>query len=276
MKYMYFNSSCSYAGLANLLYSEGIDTEDFVIANAIYLPYLLVKDGTFYLAGPMLQSKEIFDIYLNALGYEFIEENYDKEDVLKILEAADKNYMLGVNIAQGNKHAIIFHEYKDNRFRFINNKYDDSDEPDEFNWTAEELKERLDEVTQLAHLEKCDAKDVDMEESLLKSIENLGALKKDIINFSKREITKEELRESMNMLFRAALLDLVTMFILIEEDKLMKRTQKLQKEYIGVIKKGKESLVLEKEMDVDSLVDVLNEWERLMKNNLKEYREERI
>lgn len=273
MKYMHFNSSCSYAGLANLLYSDGIDTEDFVIALAIDLAYLLVKDGASYLAGTMLQSKEIFDIYLNGIGYEFIEENYDKDEVLKILEASDKNYMLGVNIAQGNKHAIIFKEHKDNEFRFINNKYDDSDEPDEFLWTAEELKKRLDEKIFLAHLEKCDVKDVDMEEPLLKSIENLGALKEDIINFSKREISKNELRESMNTLFRAALLDLVTMFLLIEEDKLMKRTKKLQKEYINVIKKGKESLVLEKEMNISGLVDVLNEWERLMKNNLEEYRE---
>lgn len=273
MKYMHFNSSCSYAGLANLLYSDGIDTEDFVIALAIDLAYLLVKDGASYLAGTMLQSKEIFDIYLNGIGYEFIEENYDKDEVLKILEAGDKNYMIGVNIAQGNKHAIIFKEHKDNEFRFINNKYDDSDEPDEFLWTAEELKKRLDEKTFLAHLEKCDVKDVDMEEPLLKSIENLGALKEDIINFSKREISKNELRESMNTLFRAALLDLVTMFLLIEEDKLMKRTKKLQKEYINVIKKGKESLVLEKEMNISGLVDVLNEWESLMKKNLKEYRE---
>ena len=273
MKYMHFNSSCSYASIANLLYLDGIDTEDFVIALAIDLAYLLVKDGASYLAGTMLQSKEIFDIYLNPLGYEFIEENYDKDEVLKILEASDKNYMLGVNIAQGNKHAIIFKEHKDNRFRFINNKYDDSDEPDEFVWTAEELKKRLDEKTHLAHLEKCDVKDVDMEEPLLKSIENLGALKEGIINFSKREISKNELRESMNTLFRAVLLDLETMFILIEEDKLMKRTKKLQKEYINVIKKGKESLVLEKEMNISGLVDVLNEWERLMKNNLEEYRE---
>lgn len=273
MKYMHFNSSCSFAGLANLLYFEGIDTEDFVIALAIDLAYFLGKDGASYLAGTMLQSKEIFDIYLNVLGYEFIEENYDKDNVLKILEAADRNYMLGVNIAPGNKHAIIFHEYKNNRYRFINNKYDDSDEPDEFTWTAEELKKRLDDETYLAHLKKCDAKDFDIEEPLLKSIENLRALKKDIINFSKREITKQELRESMNTLFRAALLDLETMFLLIKEEKLMKRTKKLQKEYIALIKKGKDSLVLEEEMKISSLVDVLNEWERLMKENLKEYRE---
>lgn len=57
MKYMHFNSSCSYASIANLLYLKGIDTEDSVIAKAINLPYILLKDGGTYLAGPMLQSK---------------------------------------------------------------------------------------------------------------------------------------------------------------------------------------------------------------------------
>ena len=181
--------------------------------------------------------------------------------------------MLGVKIAPSNKHAIIFHEYKDNEFRFINNKYEESDKPDEFAWTAELLAERRDEKTHLPHLKKYDAKDVDMEDPLLKSIENLDAFKNDIINFSKRVITKQELRDSMNTLFRAALLDLVTMFILIEENNLMKRRKKLQKEYIGAIKKDKESLELEKGMNICGLVDVLNEWECLMRKNLKAYRE---
>lgn len=273
MKYMHFNSSCSYASIANLLYLEGVDTEDYKIAKAINLPYLLLKSDGVYETGPMLQSKEIFDIYLNGLGYEFIEDTYNKDEVLKILEAADKNYMLGANIAQSNKHAIIFHEYKDDVFSFINNKYEASDESDEFIWTAEELKERLDDETFLAHLEKYEAKKVDMEELLLESITNVGALKEDIINFSKRVITKQELRESMNTLFRAAILDSVAMFEFIGEDGLVERTKALQKEYICVIKEGKESLVLEEDMDADGLVDALDEWKQLMKKNLKEYRE---
>lgn len=81
---------------------------------------------------------------MNGIGYEFVEEKHCKGDVLKTLKASDENYMLGVNISKGNKHAIIFLEYKNNVFSFINNKYEESDEPDRFTWAAEELKERLD------------------------------------------------------------------------------------------------------------------------------------
>lgn len=271
MKYMHFNSSCSYASIANLLYLKGIDTEDYIIAKTINLPYILLKDEGAYLAGPMLQSKEIFDIYLNCLGYEFIEKNYDKEDVLKTLEAADKNYMLGVNIAPGNKHAIIFLEYKDNRFSFINNKYEESDEPDRFTWAADELRERLDEETHLAHLEKVSAKKADLKEILLASIKNLNSLKEDINSFSKKEITQLELRESMNTLFRAAILDSVSMLELLGENVLLKRARAIQKEFITVIKEGKENLVLEEEMDISSLADVIDEWKLLMKKNFQEY-----
>ena len=87
MKYMHFNSSCSYAAIANLLYLKGIDTEDSVIAKAIHLPYILLKDGGAYLRGPMLQSKETFDIYLNSIGYEFVEKKHCKDDVIKTLKA---------------------------------------------------------------------------------------------------------------------------------------------------------------------------------------------
>lgn len=273
MKYIHFNSSCSYAGLANLLYLKGIDTEDYIIAKTINLPYILLKDEGAYLAGPMLQSKEIFDIYLNGLGYEFIEKNYDKEDVLKTLEAADKNYILGVNISPGNKHAIIFLEYKNNVFSFINNKYEESDEPDRFTWAAEELKELLDEETHLAHIEKISAKKLDLKEILLASIKNLNSLKEDINNFSKKEITQLELRESMNTLFRAAILDSIAMFELLGEDALLERTKAIQKEFITVIKEGKENLVLEEEMDISGLQDLLDEWKSLMKKNLQKYNE---
>ena len=273
MKYMHFNSSCSYASIANLLYLKGIDTEDYMIAKAINLPYILLKDGGAYLAGPMLQSKAIFDIYLNSIGYEFVKEKHYKNDVLDILKEANENYMLGVNISMSNKHAIIFIEYKDNVFSFINNKFEESDEPGRFTWTAEELMDRLDEVTHLAHLEKISAKKVDLKEILVESIKNLGTLKEDIVNFSKKEITQFELRESMNSLFRAAILDSAAMFELIEEDVLLTRTKEIQKEFITVIKEGRERLVLEKEMDISGLADVLDEWEYLMKKNLREYEE---
>ena len=41
MKYMTFNSSCTYAGLANMLMERGIDVEDYEIALEMKLPFLL-------------------------------------------------------------------------------------------------------------------------------------------------------------------------------------------------------------------------------------------
>ena len=65
MKYMTFNSSCSYAGLANLLSFYGIDTEDRKIALDMDLPFLFdCKDG-YYSSGPMLQGGKWFNLYLS-------------------------------------------------------------------------------------------------------------------------------------------------------------------------------------------------------------------
>ena len=47
MKYMTFNASCAYAGLANILERFGIETEDREIALAMGLPYLFAKEGEY-------------------------------------------------------------------------------------------------------------------------------------------------------------------------------------------------------------------------------------
>lgn len=76
MKYMHFNSSCSYAGLANMLAFLGFETEDYQIALDIKLPFLIHFDpetGS-YRAGAMLQSKEWFELYLRPRGFCYKEE----------------------------------------------------------------------------------------------------------------------------------------------------------------------------------------------------------
>jgi len=60
MKYMHFNSSCPYAGLANLLELQGVETEDYKIALEMNLPYFLRRDVItgYYQSGSSLQSAE--------------------------------------------------------------------------------------------------------------------------------------------------------------------------------------------------------------------------
>ena len=66
MKYMTFNSSCSFAGVANMLESRGLDFQDYEVALGMELPYIVAKDDGGYMAGSMLQEKKystLMDIF---------------------------------------------------------------------------------------------------------------------------------------------------------------------------------------------------------------------
>ena len=63
MKYMTFNSSCSFAGVANMLESKGLDFQDYQVAAGMELPYIVARDNGGYIAGAMLQEKKYFDIF---------------------------------------------------------------------------------------------------------------------------------------------------------------------------------------------------------------------
>ena len=71
---MTFNFSCSYAGVANMLEQYGVDASARSIAMSMKLPYLFsCRDGA-YMAGPMLQSAEWFNLFLHPIGFEMIEK----------------------------------------------------------------------------------------------------------------------------------------------------------------------------------------------------------
>ena len=72
-KYMTFNSSCSYAGLANMLLRYGVDTQDREIARDMKLPFQFAYEEDEYRAGPMLQGAQWFNLYLHPRGLEMRE-----------------------------------------------------------------------------------------------------------------------------------------------------------------------------------------------------------
>ena len=107
MKYMSFNSSCSYAGVANMLEQYGFDTEDKIIAIDIGLPYLFSYKNGVYLAGPMLQTAEWFNLYLNPRRFSMSETVIPKNEVCRFFQNT-KCAMIGVEVSDGNKHAVVF------------------------------------------------------------------------------------------------------------------------------------------------------------------------
>ena len=81
MKYMTFNSSCSFAGIANMLERMGYAYEDYQVAAGMELPYIVARDNGGYIAGAMLQEKKYFDIFLKkAEGFFVFEGNKELRD----------------------------------------------------------------------------------------------------------------------------------------------------------------------------------------------------
>ena len=268
MKYMSFNSSCAYAGITNMLEQYGIDTEDRIISAEIGLPYLFSYENGAYSAGPMLQTAEWFNLYLKPRGLSMNETVVSKGEVCGFLQKAECA-MVGIEVSEGNKHAVVFNGMENGQYRFINNKWEQSEEPDRLVLSEEELLRRLDDTAAVAALQKIEAGAVDIKKYFEKSVEVLARLKSDLAVFCSKERQPQELRDAMNTLFRAVLLDGITMLELIGQAELCERLRSVQREFLNVMKEGK-AAVLKERIPFDVLVDVIDEYSGLIKEKIGE------
>lgn len=236
MKYMTFNSSCSYAGLANLLALHGVDTDDRTIALSMKLPFLFAQEGEDYLAGPMLQTGAWFDLYLNPRGFHLAERTVPAGQAAELL-AGQKAAMLGIRTEQG-KHAVVYIGTEAGKLRFLNNKRADDPALEEFLLTAEELAARLDETVVIAALEPVPPQAVDLVERMRQSIPVLCANVEEICALCAAPQPVSALRARTNSLFRPLLLDGITMLGLIGETELADRLTALQRELLDALRQS--------------------------------------
>lgn len=258
MKYMHFNSSCPYAGLANQLKLLGYDTEDTEIALKMNLPYLIDYDANnkCYLAGAMLQSKKWFDLYLNPLGYQYIEKTYSKETLLTHLE---QGMMFGISINEFQKHAVIFLEInRKSEYVFINNKWENSLENEYLHFEKHELLDRLPDKIIVGRINKCPRKKISFIPFFQDSIKIWRKLQKDINEFVYTEHTSNELINSMNQLFRPLLVDSLAMMKLLNNQEISNKIINTQSSYLNSIKK-KQTLTLNNEFDCSQFDLVIDE-----------------
>lgn len=264
MKYMHFNSSCSYAGLANMLALQDFDTEDYKIALDMGLPYFLRYDeeSKRYQAGPMLQSAEWFNLYLKPRGFCYIEKLLNRDEVLAELQPGS---MLGIQVTPQSKHAVIFLGEEKAVYKFLNNKWEASEEPDYLELSAEECLERLPEQVVVGCLEPCVAEQVDLPPYYEEALTNWEKLRRELHQFLSEARSPQALRESMNRLFRPLLLDGLSMAKLLEERELEECLAKLQINYLAAVRKNQEVRLADEfeceEIDraVDRLVQVIKE-----------------
>ena len=241
MKYMTFNSSCAYAGVANMLAQHGADTDDRAIALGMRLPYLFAREGDAFLGGPMLQSARWFDLFLRPRGFRLVEEPVPAADAANHLRRL-KTAMLGVQVEDG-KHAIVYTGCQGDALIFLNNKHAADPTPAEFRFTPDDLVRRIDPVTMIATLAAIPPEPADFtglfEQSVRVLRENVAAIRR----LAEHEATPAGLRAQLNPLFRPLLLDGVTMLGLIGEDALAARLTALQRALLIALRQDPEQPV---------------------------------
>jgi len=265
MKYMTFNSSCSYSGLANLLSFYGVDTEDRDIALRMQLPYLFSFQDGCYLSGPMLQGAQWFDLYLNPLGFDFSECRLGREEVCAQLQTGCPA-MLGLRVSTERKHAVVFTGLENNKFQFINNKWRNSPEPETLSLTEEELLARLDGSAVIGRLENSAPTSVDFRPYLEESARVLQSLQKKLNDFCAQEQSVSSLRAAMNNLFRSLLLDGVTMLELLGET--AEPLKEIQTQFLRAVRENRPA-VLAEVLDMPRLNVAVDEYGKLIVKHME-------
>lgn len=270
MKYMTFNSSCSYAGIANMLEQYGVETDDRSIALAMKLPYMFSCQDGVYLSGPMLQTAEWFDLYLNPMGYQLVERLVSADRIVEYLEM-QKTAMLGIRLGEKGKHAVVYIGRESDALVFINNKWQTEEAPDEIRLTAEELINRIEPNAMVATLQCISPKSIDFTPKLQESISVLRANLGEIIRLCDTQETVANLRSKLNTLFRPLLLDGITMLNLIGETALAKEFASLQQELLCVLRQEPQQSVLLKDyLSITKLQESVERYLQLIMNAIEE------
>lgn len=265
MKYMTFNSSCSYAGIANMLEQYGVNTTDREIALGMKLPYLFVYDDGAYVSGPMLQKAEWFDIYLNSIGFQLIEKKISADKVVDYLKE-QKTAMLGIKMGNAGKHAIVYIGMEADELIFINNKWEKEEVLSVIRFTEEGLREKIDSEVVVATLQQVNPAKVCIWGKLEESVSVLQANVLEIIELCNKEVTVEYLQSKLNTLFRPLFLDGITMLNLIGETEFAEEWKVMQGNLLRALRQDKrQNVQLGEYISTNKLQDLIQKYMELIK-----------
>ena len=171
--------------------------------------------------------------------------------------------MLGIYVRGENKHAVIYTGLKDGKFCLLNNKWKESDEPDTLLLSEQELLQRVNEKVTVANLNKTACETVKTESMAEHSAAVLRSLYNEIAGFCARERSSADIRASMNTLFRAILLDSITMLELIGETQISRKLKIVQGQFMDAVKQNR-PLQLDQCLDIALLKSAIEEYINLI------------
>lgn len=263
---MHFNSSCSYTALAMLLEDRGIDTEDTEIVLEEGLPWIFAEEDDCFCTGAMLQGKKWFDLYLNPRGLTMVEQFIEKAQLPEYLKAHNM-CMLGLKLpGNAGKHAVVFTEYSGSH-HFYNPVREGSTQNSEMYLDEDELLKAVDSGTAVGYLAECEVTTHPLYELMEKSISVLYRNYNAIKEFSLTTHTENEYREAMDKLFRALLLDGITMLDLIGESELVQRFREIQRNYMDFMR-GPKTGRLADAISLEKLKELADKYARLIRSKV--------
>lgn len=218
MKYMTFNSSCTLAAIANILELMHIEnTSDRELALKCNLPYLFLQEENHFNAGALNQKADIYNYYLKQIGYEFLEDKINKEELIPVLNSHIP-CMIGIKNKKS-KHAVVYLGVKDNLLKFLNPHYEIDDEKDFIFLKDEELKSLVDQEIMIGYIKKSAIKNIDFPYDA--SLSALEKYKIEMDKFCNVIRSKKEVLDIRDALFRCFAIDLIPMMELIKENELL-------------------------------------------------------
>lgn len=275
MKYMTFNNSCSYAGLANLLEEFEVDIEDYQLAEEIKSAYIFKYDDELkkYISGSMLQGEIYFNYYLANKGLKFVENKLKKEEVIAYLERSKGRKILALNMDNTSKHGVIYWGMEGKDYIFLNNKRKDSKDLDYFNYNRGQLLSRLSPSTYIGHIERQPnklAREQGQIEEMEKSLKFLDKYEAEVESFCIRERDVGLLKAAMESYFRVFFIDVYTMMGLVNQKDLMDRIGDLRRAFLRAIKLNA-SLKLSDYMSMEDFKSVLKDYRSLIARELSNF-----
>ena len=151
--------------------------------------------------------------------------------------------MLGLRGMESGKHAVVYVGSEGDRLLFINNKWQQSDAPARLALTQEELSSRLDASAVVATLTRIAPCAADLTDRMRRSIPILQRNAAEICALCDTTVSASALRGRLDALFRALLLDGITMMSLAGEEALAERLRPLQQGLLSAVRQAPDTPV---------------------------------
>ena len=211
MEPMYYSAPGMLDALTALLRRSGHNADMIDIILGMNAPWMLVHENGAYIAGAGLFQPQWLNLYLQPHGLCMRQATLPSADIPCRLRTME-NAILPLQLGKERPRLQLFTGYAQGRYHFQAIRPDGSHE--ELSLSLPMLRRRLPEAVRLCTVEACEPKPVDFIPLLLTTLENIRAYQADLLAAWERTITRGDLRQMRDPLFRALMHDLRPMTFL--------------------------------------------------------------